>query len=136
MNNKRTLIIAAVAVLGILFSVVALLAFPRLAKSAQLVPVAGQNQAAANTGANSQSVPGAKYINAPLFYSDRPDIVSMMKSPGEYINAPLFYPDRPDVVSMMKSPGDKYIHLPLVKPAATDGASIMKSPGDEYIPAN
>lgn len=122
MNNKPTLIIAVVAVLGILVSVTALLTLPRLAVSAQRAPVKAQDQASASTGANSQSVSGAEYINAPLFYSDRPDIVSMMKSPGEYINAPLFNPDRPDVVSMMKSPGDKYIHLPLVKTAETDGA--------------
>jgi hypothetical protein len=119
MNNKRTLIIAAVAVLGILVSVTTLLTLPRLAESA---PVKAQDQASASTGANNQSVSGAEYINTPLFYSDRPDIVSMMKSPGEYINAPLFYPDRPDVVSMMKSPGDKYIHLPLGKTAETDSA--------------
>jgi hypothetical protein len=41
MNNKRTLVIAAVAVLAVILSVAASLVFPRSAKSAQPIPVTG-----------------------------------------------------------------------------------------------
>jgi hypothetical protein len=88
MNNKRTLVIAAVAGLAVILSVAASLVFPSSASSAQLIPVTGLSKSgvsADNSGfTNTGESPEEEYILSQQNHAaDNSSVTNTGESPEE-----------------------------------------------------
>jgi hypothetical protein len=141
LNNKRTLVIAAVAGLAVILSVAASLVFPSSASSAQLIPVTGLSKSgvsADNSGfTNTGESPEEEYILSQQNHAaDNSSVTNTGESPEEeyILSQQNQAADNSSVTNTGESPEEEFILSQ--QNQAADNSSVTntgESPEEEFI---
>jgi hypothetical protein len=141
MNNKRTLVIAAVAVLAVILSVGASLVFPRSASSAQLIPVTGLSKSGASANNSSFKNTGEASVKEYILSqqnkaADNSSFTNIGESPEEeyILSQQNKAADNSSFTNTGESPEEE--HILSQQNQAANNSSVTKtgeSPEEEYI---
>ena len=132
MNNKRTMFIAAVAVLAVVLTVAALLAFPRSAQTAGPIPV---------TGLSNSGISPANEIAQPNRAAYNSVVANTGESPAEeyILSNPALQnqaADNSSVTNTGESPAEEYIlSNPAMQNHAADNSNVLSVPKTVSDPA-
>jgi hypothetical protein len=140
MNNKRTLVIAAVAGLAVILSVAASLVFPSSASSAQLIPVTGLSKSgvsADNSGfTNTGESPEEEYILSQQNHAaDNSSVTNTGESPEEeyILSQQNQAADNSSVTNTGESPEEEFILSQ--QNHAADNSNVLSVPKTFSAPA-
>jgi hypothetical protein len=145
MNNKRTLVLSAIAVVAVIITVAAALVLPRSAQTAGLIPVTGlsssgvalvnengqQNHAAYNSVVNTGESPEEEFVLSQQYHAaDNSSITNTGESPEEefVLSQQYHAADNSSITNTGESPEEEFVLSQQYHAADNSNSLIVPNP--------